>query len=315
MRNTCAAWAFFLFLFSVLPGFGQDADQYVTMADEKMQQGDFSYALVLVEKAIKLEPGNDWLKLKRSEILGEWQGPGPAIAYLYGVIRKSPKFAEAYNRMGNYYSSYGNVDSAIYCLNKAIDLAANDTARYSYIGNRGAAKVSHRDFTGAMEDYLEVLKFDSADVGILNNLGHVYGELKRYADAEHVLNRVIEIDSTMIGGFVNLGFMYSNIDSQQLAIQYFNRALNIDPNDAHTYNNRGYSFYKLGLYDKALKDINLAIKLYPTNPYAYRNLALLFLATQNKKEACTAIDYALYYGFTQYYGTEVLDLQRQHCLR
>jgi tRNA A37 methylthiotransferase MiaB len=71
--------------------------------------------------------------------------------------------------------------------------------------------------------------------------------------------------------------------------------------------------YKKGDYVNALHDINLSIKMYPTNSYAYRNLALVYIALNKMKEACTSLGYAMNYGFEKRYGPQVSELFMKYC--
>lgn len=278
-----------------------------------MAQGDFQYAMVLIEKAIALNDTDAWLLLDKAQVEFELNGPLYAVDVVNEAIALDPKFGEAYNRSGSYYESAGMIDSAIFMYDKAITFALNDTAKHSYILNRGTAKGGRQDFKGALADYEEVLKFNPNDISVLNNIAPVYRQLGMPDKAIASMKKVIALDSTFIGPYINLGFLYSKFDSLEMAIQFFDKALTIDPNEALVYNNRGYVYYQLGDYGKALKDINHSLTLYPTNAYAYRNLGLVYIGQGNMNEACMALRYALDYGFTQRYGNEVEELSAKHC--
>ncbi|MGV2480420.1 UNVERIFIED_CONTAM: hypothetical protein IGO34_26850, partial [Salmonella enterica subsp. enterica serovar Weltevreden] len=56
-----------------------------------------------------------------------------------------------------------------------------------------------------------------------------------------------------------------------------------------------------------------SISLLPSNSYAYRNLALVYIATGKKTEACDALRYARSYDFKANYGDEVDELIKTHC--
>ncbi len=293
--------------------YGQTAIEYSDKADMQIERKDYQYAMVLIEKAIALNDTNQWYYLKKSEIQFELSGPLDAIKIAKQAININNESPEPYNRVGNYYESAGIVDSAIMMYDAAINYANNDTARYSYIMNRGTAKSSNRDFKGAIKDYEKVLEFDTEDIGALNNIAPAYRQLGMVDKSIKCLKKIISIDDSFIGPFVNLGFIYSKLDSLDLAIEYFDKALVIDPEEALVYSNRGYTYYKKEDYSKALKDINLSIKLYPTNSYAYRNLALVYIAMDKIDEACTVLSYAIKYGFERRYGSEVSELIRKYC--
>ncbi|MCR9252843.1 MAG: tetratricopeptide repeat protein [bacterium] len=293
--------------------FAQSYEDYERKSDEKYKEGDYQYAMVLINKAIQLNDTSVRLLLKKSDLEFELSGPREAFAIAKSASDLDKSNPMPYNQMATFYNSGGLIDSAIAMYNKAIELANSDLEKYMYISNRGTAKLGMRDFEGAAEDFEIVLEYDSMNFAALNNIFSVYQELGMFDKAINSLEKVLAIDSTLTGPYVNLGFLYSSMDSVELAISYFDKALEIQPNEPLVFSNRGYAYYQLGEYQKAFSDVNRSLELYPSNSYAYRNLALIYLATDSNEEACRALKYAYAYGFTQRYGSEVEDLLRKHC--
>lgn len=309
------ALIFVIFLGWCMPVQSQNDVELADMAQAKMARKEYSYALVLIEKAIALNDSNEWYYLTKADIETKLYGPKEALKSAQKAIRLNRKNAEAYSRAGTLYSSFNASDSAIFMYNLAIKYAEDDTMRNAYLVNRAAAKGMSRDFEGALADYETSLKFDPNNIATLNNIAAVYSRLGNPAPGISYLKKIVTLDPTFIGAYVNLGFIYSSMDSLALALNYFDKALNIDPDDGISYNNRGYVYYKQANYKAALQDINHSISLYPSNSYAYRNLALVYLATSKTTEACEALHYAESYGFTHNYGDEVDTLIKKHCKR
>lgn len=307
------ALIFVLFLGWCMPVKSQKDVELADMAQAKMARKEYSYALVLIEKAIALNDSNEWYYLTKADIETKLYGPKEALKSAQKAIRLNRKNAEAYSRAGTLYSSFNASDSAIFMYNLAIKYAEDDTTRNAYLVNRAAAKAMSRDFEGALADYKKTLEFDPDNIATLNNVAAVYSRLEQPYQGISYLKRIIMLDPSFVGTYVNLGFIYSSMDSLTLALNYFNKALGIEPDNGVTYNNRGYVFYKQGNYKAALTDINHAISLYPENSYAYRNLALVYLATSKTTEACEALHYAESYGFRHNYGDEVDTLIKKHC--
>ena len=301
------------FLFCSFIAKSQTAEELSIMAEKKAELKDYQYAMVLIDKAIALEPRNQWYYLEKAEIEFNLTGPREALKVVESAILLDKTSSEPYNSAGRYYQSGGIADSAIIMFNLAIKYAKNDTIKNSYIMNRGVAKSSVRDYKGAVEDMEISLAFNPNSISTLNNIAACYNELGMKDKGIMALKKIITLNPKFIGTYVNLGFIYSATDSLDLAIDYFNKAHEIDPTDAITLNNRGYVYYKKGDYKNALSDINLSIRLYPTNSYAYRNLALVYIAMQKTSEACTALNYARDYGFEARYGPEVSELLAKHC--
>lgn len=291
----------------------QTAKEYSEMAENKANNIDYKYALVLINKAINLNDTNQWYPIQKADIEFKLYGPRDAISTILKAIPLNRKKAEFYNRAGTYYESGGIIDSAVYFFNLAIKYALSDTLKNAYLQNRGAAKIANRNFEGAKIDFEKVLEFNPNDIVVLNNVANVYDELGQKNKAISTLKKIIVIDPAFIGTYINLGFSYTEMDSLDLAIQYFNHALTLDPKEPVVFNNRGYAYYKQRNYSAALKDINYSISIYPTNSYAYRNLALVYIATNKKSETCETLSFAKRYGFEQQYGDEVNLLIEKHC--
>ncbi|MCF8295921.1 MAG: tetratricopeptide repeat protein [Saprospiraceae bacterium] len=302
---------FFLIISSL--SYGQRASEFRDMAKEKIAQKDYQYALVLIEKAIALNDTNQWYYLTKSEIQIKLYGSREALKSINQAININNKRAEPYNRAGSCYLAVNIIDSAIIMYDLAIKYAENDTAKYSYIANRGSAKYRNRDFLEAIKDFEKVLEFNPQDIAALNNAANVYAELGKRDKSIECYKNIITIDENFIGSYINLGFNYSEMDSLDLSIEYFGKAIEMDSTQALIYSNRGYTYYKKGDYTNALKDINYSISLYPGNSYAYRNLALVYIATNKMDEACTVLGYALDYGFEKNYGNEVSELISKYC--
>ncbi|MCK4663253.1 MAG: tetratricopeptide repeat protein [Bacteroidales bacterium] len=293
--------------------FSQQAEEFYEKAKTKEKQKDFQYASILIDKAIELNDTNIWYWLKKAEIQLNMEESYLTIDYIKRAISIDSTNSEPYNRAGSYYNSRGLKDSSIYMYNKAIRFAENDTIRYSYVMNRGTAKISVMDYKGALEDFKDVLNFKPNDIGCLNNIGNVYKKLGETEKAIQTLKKVIILDENLIGPYINLGLIYTEIDSLDNAIEYFDKALNISPDEPLLFSNRGFTYYKMGNYKLALKDINKSLKGYPTNSYAYKNLALVYFKMDLINEGCTALKYAEHYEYEKRYGDEVKSLIRQYC--
>lgn len=292
---------------------GQSAEEYSEMAESKIEQGNYQYAMVLIEKAIIKNDTNLAYYFKKAKIQFELTGPLDAINILKYAISINSENQEVYNRLGIYYKSAGMADSAIIMYDQAIYYAKNDSSKYDYILNRGSAKASKQDFDEAIKDYERVLNFNPEHIAALNNISRVYQQNGMFEKSIECLEKIISIDDSIIWSYVNLGFIYSKLENFDVAIEYFDKAAIIDPNEALIYSNRGYAYFKKLNYSKAIEDINLSLKLYPTNSYAYRNLALVYIAMDKISEACNALNFANKYGFEKRYGSEVMDLMNDYC--
>ncbi|HWJ28473.1 MAG TPA: tetratricopeptide repeat protein [Flavisolibacter sp.] len=229
------------------------------------------------------------------------------------AISKSPKEALYYHHRANAFYSMQSPDQAIEDNNSAIEYASTDSLKYSFILNRGSAKTMKRDFKGAYEDFMEVLKYDSTNQGALTNLGATMDDLGRSDEAIMYLEKVVRLYPDFVGGYGNLAFRYADMGEYKKALELDNKVIAMDPKDPLGYNNRGYVKYKLNDLKGAMADISKSLSIYPANSYAYRNRALVYIAQKQISKACDDLSTAIRYGFTEMYGNEVKELQSKYC--
>lgn len=231
-----------------------------------------------------------------------------------GAIQRDPFTPMHYMRRAVILYTVQLPDEAISDNTKALSLlGSKDTLRYHVLTNRGSAKAMKRDFQGAFEDYWAVYQHDSSNKAVMTNLGAVMDELGRGEEAIPILERAIRLYPDWSGGYGNLAFRYIDRGDFKKALELCNKVLELDPADPLGYNNRGHVKYKMNDLEGALKDINKSLEMYPSNSYAYRNRALVYLAKKEKKKACADLAKASELGFTQMYGEEVEQLQKEHC--
>lgn len=305
----------FCFIIPFLPIYSQTAEEFQDMCLDKIEKGDYQYAMVLIDKAIRLNDTFDDYYLIKAEIQSRITDTRDAIDIARNAVRVNPLSSANNNELGIYFYLSGELDSAIYWIDKAINLAEDDTARYNYIGNKAMAYMSFRDYENGLKYFEETLAFNPNHINALSNLGVLYIYGKAYSKAISVYKKLIKLDSSFSSSYMNLGLIYSELDSFEKSLFYFDKIKEVEKDNALLYSNRGYTYYKIGEYEKAIIDINHSINLISHNSYAYRNLALVYLAINNKKRACEALEYAYYYGFEDLYGNEVNKLLKKHCKR
>lgn len=293
--------------------FGQTAEDYYKKASDFYDKGDYNNAITNVNKALQTDSINvKYLLLKGNTFEKENKIQEAFDAYTV-AIKSNPRDPYVYNQRGLLLMKIQETEYSIRDFSTALNFEKVDSIKLTLLLNRGAAKINIRDFQGAYDDFIAALKFDTLNIGTLNNLASVCDEVGKGEQTLSYLFKIVKIDSTFIGAYGNIGFKYQEMGDYKMAIKYFNKVLELQPNEPLGYSNRAYNRYKLGDYKGALSDIDLSIKLYPTNSYAYRNRALIYLAENDKSKACMDISEALRLGFTKMYGEEIEQLKGQHC--
>ena len=291
----------------------QTSEEYYDLAKEKIKVKDFHYALVLIEKSVKLDSIDIWNRMTMSDILLQLDRPMEAVEQLAIASKLHPEESAPYNRLGTFFLQIDDLDNAIFFYDKAIEHAPADSISISYYINRATAKGVLRKFDEAIEDMEKAYQMDPTNDAILNNLASFYQEVGQIDKGISMLKQLEKLYPEALGSYVNLGLIYSEIDSLELSEYYFNKGLELDKTDPLLLNNKGFLHYKKKEYSTALKYINESINIFPNNSYAYRNRALVYLALDLKKEACRDLSIAEHYEFQIRYGNEVAELIEKHC--
>lgn len=195
----------------------------------------------------------------------------------------------------------------------AIKYSTHDTITYQAKRVLASCKYQLGDFGESERIFNSIMKSDSADFIILNNLSIVKSELKKDEEGLQCLRKIIDLDPKNIPALSNLGFIYQQMEKYDKSISYYKKLLEIDNNQFIAWNNMGYSKALKGDTEEGLKDINKSLSINPSNSYAYRNRALVYIMLKEKENACADLFQAKRLGFEKEFGPEVQDLIYKHC--
>ncbi|BBM88662.1 hypothetical protein COTS27_00346 [Spirochaetota bacterium] len=207
--------------------------------------------------------------------------------------------SSAHNNKGIAYSVQGDSRPAIKSFTKAIEFNENNAVAYL---NRGTDNFFINDYTAALSDFKEVLRYQVISDMITNQteaaealsyaekmLGFTYLALanSHYHDGLYesaIENYILAMQSadTVEGGNSELASLKSNIhlylgttyakkgDLNNAKTQ-LNAAIALNPNFASAYNNYGIIFYDEGNYEQAITYYTMAIEKNPRLGEAYLN--------------------------------------------
>lgn len=187
-------------------------------------------------------------------------------------------------------------EKSIGLFSDAIKIGLSEQKEKLNIGSiffyRGFANRVVENWTGALADFTDAIKYNSDDAYAYSLRGNILSDMGRYEEALLDHNRSIEINPSEYGFYINRGGTYSYAGKIEDALNDFNYALEQKPDSALAYVNRGVVYGKKGMFDKALEDIDYAIKIGPSDPIflslAYYNRGLI---SSSKKDYESAIDY------------------------
>jgi Tfp pilus assembly protein PilF len=206
------------------------ADDYIALAGQKYEIGDYRGSLANFDRAISIVPNF-------------------AIAYGYRGFIKAERLQDVRGALADY--------------NRAIQLDPKSAITYR---NRGLLKQEKlQDIQGALADYNRAIQLDPKSTSSYYNRGTLKQEkLQDIQGALADYNRAIQLDPKSAFVYNNRGLLKeSKLQDIQGALADYNRAIQLDPNFATAYYNRSELKYNL-LKDRSggNNDMKQAAKLF-----------------------------------------------------
>ena len=182
---------------------------------------------------------------------------------------KDPQYQ--YN-LGLFYLNSNNVDEAIKCFNRSLNLNPNNYLAWNAIGLAQSLKTN---FEASIQAFTKALAINPQFTEAHNNLGTIYFELKQYDKAEAEYRQAL-IDPAYTSRelpYYNLARLYFVQDRLEEAYDYIQRALQVKTRFAMAHNLRGLILEKMGDLDEAENAFAQAVKIVPEDPSFLFSLA------------------------------------------
>jgi len=188
-----------------------------------------------------------------------------AIKGCDAVIGETLKnLANAYYFRGNAKFGKSDFDGAIGDYGQALRI---DSADPDYLNSRAAAYEAKKDVDRAIADYNEAIKTNPNSIYAYNNRGAVYQRKGEFARAAADYGEVTRLQPNNIDAWSARCWVRAISPGQtQQALSDCNAALKIKPDAADVLDTRGFVYLKLGQTDNAMKDYDAAIKIDPKLP-------------------------------------------------
>jgi lipoprotein NlpI len=174
-------------------------------------------------------------------------------------------------------------------LIKALRPQGRELAQALY--QRGVGYAAKGDYTDAVRDFTQALKFapDSSDA--LYNRGGAYSKLARWDEALADFNALLKIVPNDPNTFYARAWVHAQRGDDKAAIADLDRVLNLAPHDQDALMDRGGLNIRAGRHDDAIRDFSHLLELDPKAAAAAYNRGRAYYAKQDFKNA--AEDFAL----------------------
>ncbi len=284
-------------------------------ADKYFENEQFDEAEKEIDKAIELNTNKLSYHILKFDCIFSKKEFKKGFLYLDKIKKQFTTNPDVYILRGTIFEAFRDYKSAIKELKEGLKYVKKEKDKIYFYTNLGAYYSYLRRFKES-ESYLKkALELDPKNINVLNNLATTLADLHKKNEAIEIFKKILEIDSMYFPAYTNIGFILQEKEEHKEAIIYFSKSIQINSKEPLSYSNRSYSLLQIGKIEDALKDINISLELYSTNPYAYRNRALIYIQQGKINEACKDIQIGLELGFTKSYGGELINLQKEHCIK
>lgn len=162
----------------------------------------------------------------------------------------------------------------------------------------------------AQEDYLRALAINPDQAETYNNLGALYMDMDRNADAAGLFTQALLRQPTYFTALVNRATAYSKLGDMTQALMDFEAAAQVRPHDPALLLNRGLAYMDMGKYEAAVDDFSHALVSQPANARLYleraRALAKLGYPGEAYNDLAEAISLKPSYALAYYYLGELM---------
>ena len=235
-----------------------NVQEQLEIADQHLEQGDFSAAINSYNEIIGVEPECDEAWLMLGSIYGETGEVEKAVTHLEKAITIKPDDSYPYLILGQINNSTGKTEEAKENFIKATECDTENTEALcmlaSFCQQQG-------DINEAITLYEKAAVLDDSDVSIWEMLAPLHFHNNNLARAEECYRKAISLRPAEPTAFLGLCSLLTHTSRSEEAL----KLLNVLPDDAKSHPDILFQFSlassREGLHEEALEYINKAIEL------------------------------------------------------
>lgn len=118
------------------------------------------------------------------------------------------------------------------------------------------------EYTKALSDYNQGLKYTPEDINILKSLVNLKLKIKDYEGALSDINKVIDKDNNIVDNYMKRAQLYFELKQYQNAIKDYTKAITLKPKNPEAFEMRGCLELLVNQKDKGFQDLGYAKQQY-----------------------------------------------------
>lgn len=186
-----------------------------------------------------------------------------AILLLEKAVALDPQFAMAHGRIGYAYAVTGPyVEKAKPHLEKAFQLSGRLTEKDRlYI--RAWYSIAHQDYATAITELRQITQQYPLEIEPYFRLAYLLRGENQHDEALQVLKQGLAVDALAKDIYNAMGLIYLDIHRHDEAIAAHRRYVELAPGEANSHDSLGMSYQSAGRYDEAVAEYSRALELDP----------------------------------------------------
>lgn len=229
---------------------------YLGLIETKLK--NYIVAIKLLDSAIGLHPNNADHIVNRGLAKESNKDLKGAMADYQLALLINSDHSLARHNLGVLMAIHGSSEDSEKLLIESIERNPNlpyPRAQLAY------HKFNRGDFNGALNQYDQAIRIDSADADYWLNRGRVKEKLKDFEGSLHDFTKAISLKSDLENAWFNRGNTLTKLNRLDEAIEDYSLAIFYHPQYAAAYYNRALDKNKLGMIKEACEDLRKAEEL------------------------------------------------------
>jgi len=243
-------------------------------ADVLIELGKVQEALVCYDKSIELEFSPFLLKHDFESIRQEKPSPPDDV-----IPPEEPNNPEILFKKGMVFYELRRFEEAILWYNKAI---AIDPYLIDAQNHKGLCLSKLEQYEPAISCFDKVIAVNPNLIFVLNNKGKALAKLGRFDEAQEWYDKALALEPNDFVVLFNKAIAFTKTKRHKDAIRVYEKILEIEPNNLNVLGNLGVALSIIGKLEDALLCYDRILKLDPNNPFLENRENVISLLKRQK---------------------------------
>jgi serine/threonine-protein kinase len=276
---------------------------YVTLGKLHGYSGKYDLALQEYQRALQLDPRNADAVIGLATSYDVEGRTADAEAAFRKAIALRPDSWDGYNQLGGFLDDHQRYEEAVVQYRHAIELTPDNAALYLNLG-AAYSDMGEKHYSDAEEMLKKSIALQPS-YGAYANLGYLYNEEKKYADAAAATEKALQLDDKDYVVWSNLVIAFDGLKNEEKANQAREREIPLleqaardTPRDAVVQANLALLYAKKKVREKAISRIQSALALSPDDANVLAAVGESYETLGDRAQALQYIEKSLQKGYT-----------------